>query len=131
VLDSPELKRVILHSDRVTDEQLNAAADSFIEHERYGEALEFLEHTRDGERLSRILSAAAGLGDTFLVMRAQKLCGKALPPDRWREIAAKAVALGKFFDAYRGYERAGDEERAEAIRAEYMPDYEPFRPEGK
>jgi len=131
VLDHPAAKRALLYSDKASEEQLNAAADRFIESERYSEALEFLELTRDAARLSRILDAALERGDTFLVLRVEKIGGDEIPADTWREIAAKAATLGKFYDAYRGYGRAGDEEKAEAIRAEHMPDYEPFRPDGK
>ena len=75
--------------------------------------------------------AALERGDTFLFLRVEKLGGEEIPSDAWREIAAKAESLGKFYDAFRGYDRAGDAEKAEAIRAEHMPDYTPFRPDGK
>jgi len=131
LLNDPAAKRALLHSAKASGEQMNAAADLFIDNERYSEALEFLEHTHDAGRLQRILTAATDRADTFLVLRVEKLGDETISADVWRKIAEKAESLGKFFDAFRGYEHAGDEEKAEAVRAEHMPEYEPFRPDGK
>jgi len=131
VIDNPAAKRNLLYSTKATDADLNAAADGFIARERYGQALEFLERTHDGTRLSKIRDEAAQRGDTFLLLRVEKLSGEEIPADFWRAIADTAGSLGKHYDAYRALQRAGDEEKAEAVRAEHMPDYEPFRPEGK
>jgi hypothetical protein len=124
-------KRDLLYSDKSTDEELNAAADEFLEMERYGEALEFLEMTRDRGRLDRIEQAAAKRGDTFLLLRVERLRGEPVPAGTWRDISEKAVSLGKYYDAYRALLRAGDEAKAEELREKHLPGYEPFRPEGK
>ena len=130
-LTSFKTKQTLLYSDRATDEERNAFADQFIEAERFGEALEFLELTKDRARLDRILAEAVRRGDTFLMLRVEKLRREPVSADVWRDAAEKATALGKNFDAFRAIERSGDEERAEAFRAEHLPDYRPFKPEGK
>jgi hypothetical protein len=124
-------KREILYSEKYTDEDRNAAADEFIGMERFGEALEFLEVTRDAGRLARIRDAALERGDTFLLLRVEKLGGEELPAETWRRAAEKAETLGKYFDVYRALTRVGDEEKAEAIREKHMPGFQPFKPEGK
>ena len=106
-------------------------ADLFIERERFAEALEFLERTRDESRLGVIRDQGVARGDTFLLLRAEKLSGIQIPGAIWKNAATQAMSLGRYYDAYRALLHAGDEEKAEAIRAEHMPDYEPFRPEGK
>jgi hypothetical protein len=131
VIDNPAVKRDLLYSGKASEEQLNSIADLLIERERYGEALEFLERTRDRSRLERIRKDALERGDTFLLARFEKLAGETVPAETWREIADKSVALRKYYDAWRGLSLAGDEEAAEALRQEHLPDYEPFLPEGK
>ncbi|MEN8148501.1 MAG: hypothetical protein ABFS86_01690 [Planctomycetota bacterium] len=131
VIDNPVVKRNLLYSTKASDGDLNAAAGRFIERERYGEALEFLERTRDAALLGKIREEAARHGDTFLLLRVEKLSGEAIPADEWRAVAGTAESHGKYYDAYRALGKAGDEEAAEAIREEHMPEYEPFRPEGK
>jgi hypothetical protein len=124
-------KKDLLHSEKTTDAERNAFADQFLDAERFGEALEFLERTRDRGRLDRILAEAVRRGDTFLLTRVERIRGEPVSPETWRETAGKAVELGKSFDAYRALGRAGGEEEAEAFRAEHLPDYHPFKPEGK
>lgn len=124
-------KKNFLYGERTTDEERNRAADQFIEAGRYGEALEFLERSKDRGRLDRVLTDAHAKGDTFLMMRVEKIRGEPIPPDEWLRAFDEAEKLGKSFDAYRALARAGDEERAEAWRAEHLPDYQPFKPEGK
>lgn len=124
-------KRALLYSDRASREQQNELADAFIAEERYGEALEFLELTRDSGRLEAIRKIGLDTGDTFLLLRTEKITGEDLPAEKWRETADRAKAGERYYDAYRALERAGAEEEAEALREEHMPDYRPFRPEGK
>ncbi len=131
VIDNPAKKRNLLYSTKATDADMNAAADGFIARERYEEALEFLERTHDKTLLSRIRDEATERGDTFLLLRVERVSGEEVSTEAWREIAVTASSLGKHYDAYRALHHAGDEEKAEAVRAEHMPDFEPFRPDGK
>ena len=124
-------KRASLYSDKADDTTRNACADHFIQAERFGEALEFLEMTKDAPRLDQVQSAALQRGDTFLLSRIEKIRDAPLDPSVWREVAATAQKNLKFLDAYRALTEAGDEEEAEALRSEHMPDYEPWKPEGK
>ncbi len=124
-------KRTLLHSRKTTDEERNEAADFFLREERYGEALEFLEITRDPVRLQAVKEAALDRADTFLLQRVEKIAGEPIPPETWRNVAARALSLGRFRDAWRALREAGDEERAEAVRTEHMPDFQPYEPEGK
>jgi hypothetical protein len=131
ILESPTAKRDLLYSPKTTNGDRNAAADIFMDAERFGEALEFLEVTRDEERLTKIEAAGFERGDTFLLQQVERIRGEPATRERWIEFADRAVSLGKYYDAYRALLKAEEEEKAEALRAEHMPDYEPFRPEGK
>ena len=94
-------------------------------------ALEYLEVTGDGGRLAKIEKTAIEAGDTFLLLRIEKIRGAGIPEGTWREVGERAFRLEKFYDAARAFERAGDGERVERIRADQMPGYEPWKPEGK
>jgi hypothetical protein len=120
-------KRRILYSTSTPDEDRRRAAREFLDAERFGEALEVLEKVADADLLSRIEREGIERGDTFFLLRVEKLRGQPVTPDAWRRAAAAAEAKGRLFDAYRAYERAGDPEKAKAV----LPDYQPFRPEGK
>jgi hypothetical protein len=124
-------KQNLLYSEKVTDETRNACADQFIEEERFGEALEFIEITKDRARLDKVLSEAIARADTFLMARVERIRKEAIPAETWREVAEKAQSLGRIFDAYRAIGRADGEEKAEEFRAEHLPDFQPFKPEGK
>jgi hypothetical protein len=124
-------KRKLLYGEKVSDEEMSRAAAAFSDAGRFGEALEFLERTRDEEVLARIEREAVERGDTFLLLRVERIRGRDLGPDRWRHAAARALVQGKHLDAFRAFGRAGDAEKAEEIRAAHLPGYEPYRPEGK
>jgi hypothetical protein len=124
-------KRALLYDSKANAEDKNAVADAFMESGRYGEALEFLEVTRDAGRLEAIETRALDLGDTFLLARASKLRGVEPPVETWRRLGERALSLGKYYDAFRAFETSGDPERAESVRQEHIPEYTPFRPEGK
>jgi hypothetical protein len=120
-------KRRILFSASSSDEDRNRAAREFADAERFGEALELVEKTRDAEILDRVEREGIERGDTFLLLRVEKIRGQPIPPEAWRRAAAAAESRGRKFDAFRAYERAGDPEKAKAV----LPEYQPFRPEGK
>ena len=124
-------KRAVLYSERASKDEQNAVADAFIAEERYGEALEFLELTRDAGRLDEIRRIGIEAGDTFLLLRAERISGEAVPAETWKQTAERAKARERYYDAYRALERAGLAEEAEALREEHLPDFTPFRPEGK
>lgn len=124
-------RRQILYAPRATIDEKNAAADLFLEEERYGEALEFLEQTKDASRLDRVLGAGIELGDTFLLRRVEKIRGEPIPEAEWRRAADRAKGLGKHLDAFYAIGRSEGEEPAETYREKHLPDYRPWKPEGK
>jgi hypothetical protein len=124
-------KRSVLYSEKATEEELNSLADRYVAAERFGEALEFLEKTRDEGRLETIRREAAERGDTFLLLRVDHLRREPLPTEVWLTAAERATELGKYHDAYRALLKASREEEAEALRADHLPEYQPFKPEGK
>jgi hypothetical protein len=124
-------KRATLYSEKATGADRNACTDFYIEKARFGEALEFLEVTKDADRLDRVRDAALDLGDSFLLARVERIGGEKLGAEVWRRLAETARRNARYLDAYRALDAAGDEEAAEALREQHMPDFESWKPQGK
>lgn len=106
-------KRAVLYSETATDEEKNALAESYIEAERFGEALEFLAMTRDAALLDRIRSAALDLGDTFLLSQVARYHADGVSEADWTRIERQAATLGRDLDAARARKALGIEEESE------------------
>jgi hypothetical protein len=124
-------KREILHGPGSTDADRIRTAGAYAAADRFGEALELLERSPDDALLERITAEATRRGDTFLLARIEKIRGRPFEPPVWREAAERAERTGRFLDACRAFERAGDPERAEALRAAEIPGPAPVPPEGR
>lgn len=124
-------KRAVLYAEKSTDADKNAVAAVFVEAQRFGEALEFLEMTKDAALLDRIREAAIERGDTFLLLQSEKIGEAESSALDWEAVLVRAKARGKFLDAYRALCQLGREEEAEDLRAEKIPEFQPFRPQGK
>ncbi|MCU0727561.1 MAG: hypothetical protein MUE73_17525 [Planctomycetes bacterium] len=124
-------KRQILFGDRASDEDRLRAAREFFDAARFGEALELLERAPDETLLSRVGEEATRRGDTFLLLRVEKILGRELPASAWLAAGRSAETGGRFLDAHRAYTRAGDTERAASLRATEIAVPETLRPENK
>jgi hypothetical protein len=123
-------KRRLLHGKGMERKQA-AAAEALLREGRLGEACEYLEHNRDAALLRRVRREAVERGDPFGLARACALLREEASPEEWRGTADRARRDGRFYEAIRSLEKAGDAEAAEALRLETHPDYRPFRPAGK
>ena len=108
-----------------------ATAERFVEAGRLAEALEFLERGRENPLHEKVRRRAAEAGDAFSLQRAAQILEAAATPDEWRDLARRAESRERWYDAVNALERAGDAEKAAALRAARCPDYSPFRPAGK
>jgi hypothetical protein len=123
-------RRRILYA-RDGQARIAAAARSLLEAGRVAEALEFLERAKDPALLADARRRAIDAGDAFALKRACSILGSDASPDEWRALAARAGAKERWFDAVNAYERAGDVEKSDEVRAQRCPDYRPFKPANK
>ncbi len=123
-------KRRVLYA-RGHERQQQAAATALLGEGRLAEALEYLERNRDRDLLARVRAAAVAAGDAFSLQRAAQLLKEEPGADEWRSLAGAAEGSGRYYDAVRAWERAGDPERSEAVRVAHHPEYAPFKPQGK
>ncbi len=123
-------KRLVLHA-KGRDAERRAAAEALLAQGRLAEALEYLERTRDEAGLKRARADAIRAGDLSSYARANQLLKSEAQPAEYREIAEAAKRAERWYEAVSALERAGDQEAADALRAEKCPDYKPFKPVGK
>jgi hypothetical protein len=127
-LPTPDRKRKILHDERTDPETLNQLADAFREAGRLGEALEMLAVTRDEKRLRSLRDLAVARGEVFVLTQTERLLREKAPEKVWRAVAETALAEGRFRQATRAFERAGDAAKA-GEAASRIPPPPPCRPE--
>lgn len=123
-------KRLVLHG-KGRESERRAAAEALLAKGRLAEALEYLERTRDEVPLRRARAEAVRTGDLFSFARANQILKSDAQPAEWRELAEAAKRAERWYEAVSALERAGDQEAADALRAEKCPDYRPFKPSGK
>jgi hypothetical protein len=124
-------KRVVLYGEKTSEADRIRTAREFFDAERFGETLELLERATDDGLLSHVTDEAVRRGDTFLLLRVEKIRGREFEPSLWRQVAHHAEGTGRFLDAHRAWTRAGDPERASSLRSTEVPPREPIAPEGQ
>jgi len=127
--DFAERRRILYARD--AGPRIQAAAKELLQAGRLAEALEFLERAKDLALLGDARRRAIEAGDAFSLRRAGSLLDAEPTPDEWRTLSARAEARERWFDAVNALERAGDVEKAEALRAARCPDFRPFKPANK
>jgi hypothetical protein len=123
-------KRRLLYG-RGMESRRAAAAKDLIAKGRLAAALELLERGPDRATLEDVRRRAVEAGDAFSLQRASQLLETPASADDWRALAEKAERRERYYDAVNALERAGDAEKAEALRAARCPDFKPFKPAGK
>jgi hypothetical protein len=104
-------KRRLLNEKELSPELCREYGEKFLALEWWEDALEFFQKGNCQEGLEKIKAHCLESGDAFLLGR----LGKNLDPDLWRQVAEKALALGKVQFARRALEMAGDTEKAAAL----------------
>jgi hypothetical protein len=107
-------KRRLLNEKGLSPDLCREYGEKFLALEWYEDALEFFQKGNYQEGLDKIKAHCLETGDAFLLAR----LGKDWGPDLWRQVAEKALALGKVQFARRALEMAGDTEKAAALSHE-------------
>jgi hypothetical protein len=104
-------KRRLLNEKELSPDLCREYGEKFLALEWWEDALEFFQKGNCREGLEKIKAYCLESGDAFLLGR----LGKNLDQDLWRQVAEKALALGKAHFARRALEMAGDTEKAAAL----------------
>ncbi len=104
-------KRRLLNEKDLSLELCRDYGEKFLALQWWEDALEFFQKGNHQEGLDKLKAHCLETGDAFLLAR----LGKHWDPDLWRQVAEKALALGKVQFARRAWEMAGDTEKAAAL----------------
>ncbi|MCE9634330.1 MAG: hypothetical protein K8T90_01380 [Planctomycetes bacterium] len=128
---NPLEKRELLQADKPNPAKIDAVAAAMGAEGRWPEAVDYVEISKNPELLAKAEADAVKRGAAWLLSQADRIRGKASPPETWVRLAESAQAAERWIDAVRALGLAGRETEAEALRQAKCPDYDPFKPLGK
>jgi len=111
-------KREILFGKKSSPQKLREVGISFMEAERYDDALEFFSRVEADELVRQIAEVALKSGDTPLYMRAKKVLAETITEQEWDTLAANALQRGAVSKAYVAKLKAGKQQEAEDLKAQ-------------
>lgn len=88
--------------------------DYHFEKGQFSDAIKFYKEAKYNEGLEKVLKVAVNEGDVFLAKEIFKINKSMNVP--WKELAANAEKSGKYQNAIKAYELAGDVESANKIK---------------
>ena len=127
----PIEKRDVLHADPPNKAKVGAVAQQLAAAGRWPEAIDYIEVAPDAGLLAKAEAHAVDRGAAWLLQQVERIAGKKAEPEQWRKLSEAAARAERWRDAVRALALAGDAEKAEELRAQKCPDYQPFKPLGK
>jgi hypothetical protein len=119
-LPSEERVRELTADPHLTAEEANLQGDLFLQAGNYPVALMFYERSKDRTRLARVKKDAVKMGDAFLLHAITRLVPDLVDAAEWRDAGVQAHRDGKLLFARDCYEKAGDVDKAAAVREEWL-----------
>jgi hypothetical protein len=104
-------KRRLLNDKQLSPALCRQYGEKYLSLGWWEDALEFFQKGREAAGLEKIKAHALEGGDAYLLARLDK----APEPAVWRQLAEKALTLGKLHFARRAFELAGDSEKSAAV----------------
>jgi hypothetical protein len=108
VPDCLEKRRLL--NEVVSPELCREYGEKFLEMGWCEDALEFFKKGGADDELEKLEAYSLETGDAFLLARLGKRS-----PEVWRQLAERALALGKLHFARRAFEFAGDDEQTAEV----------------
>ena len=119
-LPGEEKVRLLTADPNLTADEANRNADLFIRAGKLAQAMMFLERSRDRERLGRTKDEAVRQGDAFLLHWISRIAPDLVTETEWRDAGGRAMAEGKLLFARECFEKAGDPEKAQKAREDWL-----------
>jgi hypothetical protein len=127
----PIEKRDLLHAEQPNRSRILGIVERMSGAGRWPEAIDYLEIAPDAAWLAKAESDAVTRGSAWLLQQVERISGKKAGPEKWTRLSESASKHERWRDAVRALGMAGDAEKAEALRVEKCPEYDPFKPLGK
>jgi len=121
--------REIKYSDRVPPAKRVKVAKELMAAGRIYDALDLFLLAEDEAGISEARDRAIKEGLPVLLLMLKR-AGRIPTPGEWSAAGEKALAAGRFREAFRCFRDAGDEAGLERVRAK-LPDYDLYTPQGK
>ena len=119
-LPAEERVRELTADPKLTPEEANRYGDLFVQAGKYPIAMMFYERSKDRSRLGQVKKDAIRMGDAFLLHGITRLAPDLVEAGEWREAGTAAHREGKLLFARDCFEKAGDAEKAAAVREEWL-----------
>jgi hypothetical protein len=103
-------KRQLLNEKALTPSLCRDYGRKFFEQGWWEDALEFFKRGEFNAELEKLQAVALETGDAFLLARVGNQ-----EPETWRQLAERALALGKLHFARRAFEAAGDADKTAMV----------------
>ena len=115
--------RILTAKPELTSEEANRYGDMFLEAGKFAQAMMFYERFPDNERLAGVKKEAVRMGDAFLLHAVLKLAPDLVDEEEWRQAGEHALRDGKFLFAQECFTKAGDTDRVEEVRKEWLKSF--------
>lgn len=117
-------KQQLLHAKDARPEDLRRQAEEFLQAGWLSDALDFFKKAGDQNGLEKVRDIAISEGDAFLFRRTLKALDAAASEDQWKELADRALDLGKLQFAREAYRMAGDRKSLDKVDQLINPEAE-------
>jgi len=114
-------KQKLLYKDDAAPEALIQQGEKFFAAGWYKDAIDFFARAEFTEGLQRIRAKASEEGDAFLLQQCLRAQEDEAPDQEWRELADRALELGKLQFAREAYRQAGDRKGLDKVDAMIAP----------
>jgi hypothetical protein len=115
--DSITKRDILFGARRTRAGEILALAKAYAAAGHLSDATDFFAKVDASEEIGALVSTVIEEGDMFLLLKMHRLIGEErVPHEVIRQCAEKAQALGKTRYAIMGFEKLGDEAKAEALR---------------
>ena len=117
-------KQQLLHAKDARPEDLRCQGEEFLQAGWLSDAADFFNKAGDQNGLEKLRDIAIAEGDVFLFRRTLKALDATASEDQWKELADRALDLGKLQFAREAYRMAGDRKSLDKVDRLINPEAE-------
>jgi hypothetical protein len=108
-------KQQLLHAKDSKPDDLRRQGEEFLQAGWLSDAIDFFNKAGDQNGLEKVRDIAISEGDVFLFRRTLKALEASASENQWKELADRALDLGKLQFAREGYRMAGDRKSLDKV----------------
>jgi hypothetical protein len=117
-------KQQLLHAKDAKPEELRRQGEEFLQAGWLSDAIDFFGKAGDQNGLEKVRDIAIAEGDVFLFRSTLKAMDATASEDQWKELADRALDLGKLQFAREAYRMAGDRKSLDKVDQLINPETE-------